>query len=92
MISTFVTVIIVSAFFILFFEGMGPKNKRKRKKEKMRKKIEASTIVGFVEDTSRDPFINHFIPPKVGNTGKFVPYSSVPENHWLHGFPHKKSK
>lgn len=94
MITTFVTVIIVSAFFILFFKDTGLKNKmrRRRKKRKMRKKNEPSTTAGFVEDTSRDPFIKHFIPPKVGNIGKFVPHSSIPENHWLHGFPHKKSK
>jgi hypothetical protein len=92
MITTLVTVIIVSAFFILFFEGMSSKNKMKRKKEIKRKKIEASTTAGFIEDTYRDPFINHFIPPKVGNIGKFVSYSGIPENHWLHGFPHKKSK
>jgi hypothetical protein len=71
---------------------MSSKNKMKRKKEIKRKKIEASTTAGFIEDTYRDPFINHFIPPKVGNIGKFVSYSGIPENHWLHGFPHKKSK
>ena len=90
MITTLVTVIIVSAFFILFFKGKISKNKRKIKK--IRKKVEASTTAGFVEDTYRDPFINHFIPPKVGNIGKFVAFSGIPENHWLHGFPHKKSK
>ena len=90
MITTLVTVIIVSAFFILFFKGKISKNKRKIKK--IYRKVEASTTAGFVEDTYRDPFINHFIPPKVGNIGKFVSYSGIPENHWLHGFPHKKSK
>jgi hypothetical protein len=89
MISIIVTIILVSAFFILFFGGMGPENKKEKKKVN---KPEASTTAGFIEDTYRDPFINHFIPPKVGNIGKFVPYSGVPENHWLHGFPHKKAK
>ena len=87
MISTFVTVIVVSAFFILFYEGS-----RKTVNKKVRKKPEASTTAGFIEDTYRDPFVDHFIPPKVGNIGNFVAYSSVPENHWLHGFPHKKAK
>lgn len=90
MITTLVTVIIVSAFFILFFKGKISKNKRKIKK--IYRKVEASTTAGFVKDTYRDPFINHFIPPKVGNIGKFVAFSSIPENHWLHGFPHKKAK
>ena len=80
------TAIIVSAVFILFFiEGS-------KKKKKVQKKPEASTTAGFVEDTYRDPFINHFIPPKVGNIGKFVPFSSIPEDNWLHGFPHKKAE
>ena len=91
MIDIIVTIILVSAFFILFFGGMGPENKKKKKKKKVNKP-EASTTAGFIEDTYRDPFINHFIPPKVGNIGKFVPYSSVPEDNWLHGFPHKKAK
>ncbi len=89
MIGTIVTIILVSAFFILFFEGMTPENKKEKKKVK---EPEAITTAGFIKDTYRDPFINHFIPPKVGNIGKFVPFSSVPEDNWLHGFPHKKSK
>jgi hypothetical protein len=86
MMDILVTAIIVSAVFILFFiEGS-------KKKKKVQKKPEASTTAGFVEDTYRDPFINHFIPPKVGNIGKFVPFSSIPEDNWLHGFPHKKAE
>jgi hypothetical protein len=86
MMDILATAIIVSALFILFFmEGS-------KKKRKIRKKPEASTTAGFIEDTYRDPFINHFIPPKYGNIGKFVPYSGVPEDNWLHGFPHKKAK
>jgi hypothetical protein len=87
MIGTFVTVVLVSAFFILFF-----KKKTAKKVKRVRKKPVVSTSNGFVEDTRSDPFIDHFIPPKYGNTGKFVAFSSIPENHWLHGFPHKKAK
>lgn len=86
MMDILVTAIIVSAVFILFFiEGS-------KKTKKVQKKPEASTTAGFIEDTYRDPFINHFIPPKVGNIGTFVPFSGVPEDNWLHGFPHKKAK
>ena len=92
MIGTIVTIILVSAFFILFFGGFSPENKKGNKKNKKVKNLEASTSAGFVKDTYKDPFIAHFIPPTVGNIGKFVPYSSVPENHWLHGFPHKEAK
>ena len=86
MMEILVTTIIVSAFFLLFFFIEGSK------KKKIRKKPEASTTAGFIEDTYRDPFINHFIPPKYGNIGTFVPFSGVPENNWLHGFPHKKAE
>ena len=90
MITTFVTVVIVSTFFILFFASYDTKSKNEKKKTK--KEPEASTTAGFIKDTYRDPYINHFIPPKVGNIGTFVAHSSVPENNWLHGFPHKKDK
>ena len=88
MLSTIVTVIVVSAFFILFFGRIGSKNKRKN----IKKQREASTTAGFVEDTYRDPVTNRFITPEVGEIGNYTGYSSVPENHWLHGFPHKKTK
>jgi hypothetical protein len=34
---------------------------------------------------------NGNIKPIYGDIGTFVAYSGVPENHWLHGFPHKKA-
>ena len=89
MIGTIVTIILVSAFFILFFEGMTPENKKEKKKVK---EPEASTTAGFIKDTYRDPFINHFIPPKGGNLRKFVPFSSAPAHLCLQGFPAKTSK
>lgn len=92
------TILLTSAFFILFFEqGMSSKNKSRRDEK-------VSTAHGFIEDT-RDAFIVPVYPTQVmnrditgkiipiyGDIGDFVPYSSVPEDHWLHGFPHKKSK
>jgi len=30
--------------------------------------------------------------PIYGDVGTFVAYSTVPEDHWLHGFPHEKTK
>ena len=102
MIGTIVTIILVSAFFILFFEpNWNSKNKRVVKKVK---KAKVSTTDGFVEDTD-DAFIIPRYPsqlikkdqsgkniPIYGDTGTFVAYSTIPEDHWLHGFPHKKSK
>ncbi|ALI95710.1 hypothetical protein OlV7_078c [Ostreococcus lucimarinus virus 7] len=91
------TILLTSAFFILFFEqGMSSKNKSRRDEK-------VSTAHGFIEDT-RDAFIVPVYPtqvmnrditgkiiPNYGDIGDFVPYSSVPEDHWLHGFPHEKA-
>lgn len=91
------TILLTSAFFILFFEqGMSSKNKSGRDEK-------VSTAHGFIEDT-RDAFIVPVYPTQVmnrditgkvipiyGDIGDFVPYSSVPEDHWLHGFPHEKA-
>tara|TARA_R110000851_G_scaffold140252_2_gene277567 strand:+ start:3688 stop:3981 length:294 start_codon:yes stop_codon:yes gene_type:complete len=97
MIRIIVTIILVSAFFILFF------NPSFELQNKIEPKEEASTTAGFIEDTD-DAFImpmypsplikmdsNGNIKPIYGDIGTFVAYSSVPENHWLHGFPHKKA-
>ena len=86
MFGIIVTIILVSAFFILFF------NPTFDLKNKTEPEAEASTTAGFIEDTYRGPFVDNFIPPKYGDVGTFVAYSSVPEDNWLHGFPHKKSE
>ena len=91
------TIHMTRAFIILFFEqGMTSKNKSRRDEK-------VSTAHGFIEDT-RDAFIVPVYPTQVmnrditgkiipiyGDIGDFVPYSSVPEDHWLHGFPHEKA-
>ena len=92
------TIILTSAFFILFFE-QGSFSKNKRVKD-----IEVSTAQGFIEDT-RDAFIVPVYPtqvmnrditgkviPMYGDIGNFVPYSGVSEYDWLHGFPHEKAQ
>jgi|SRR6056300_1284832 hypothetical protein len=92
------TIILTSAFFILFFEqGSFSKNKHV-------KNIEVSTADGFIEDT-RDAFIIPAYPTQImnrditgnvipiyGDIGDFVAYSSVSEYDWLHGFPHEKTQ
>jgi hypothetical protein len=91
------TILLVGAFFILFFK---PKYNLKNKTVQ---EPEASTTAGFIEDTD-DAFIIPTYPtqllkmdesgnikPVYGDIGTFVAYSSVPEDHWLHGFPHKKA-
>ena len=78
MIRIIMTILLVGAFFILFFK---PKYDLKNKTVS-----EPSTTKGFVEDTYRGPITDRFIPPKYGDIGTFVAYSSVPEDHWLSGF------
>lgn len=94
----FVTIILTSMFFVLFFEQYLRIND-----DDINSKNKVSTTDGFIEDT-RDAFIMPMYPtqllvrdetgkiqPTYGDIGTFVPYSSVPEDHWLHGFPHEKA-
>ena len=85
MLDILITIVLTSAFFILFFKPtMVTKNKRKEDKE--------STAHGFIEDTEGDPFLNRFVPPKnVSSESMFTGYSSVSQYNWLHGFPHEKA-
>ena len=97
MFRTVITILLVGAFFILFFK---PKYTLKNKRVS---EPEPSTTAGFIEDTD-DAFIMPMYPtqlikmdtrggikPIYGDIGTFGPYSSIPEDHWLHGFPHKKA-
>jgi len=97
MLRIIITIILVSAFFILFF------NPSFELQNKIDPTVEAGTTAGFIEDTD-DAFImpmyptqlikmdfNGNIKPIYGDIGTFVAYSSISENHWLHGFPHKKA-
>lgn len=87
MIKIVVTIILVSAFFILFFNPQFElQNKTVTKKEKV------STIEGFIKDSYSNPFIDNFIPPKYGDIGTFTAYSNIPDDHWLSGFPHEPSE
>ena len=79
-----------SAFFILFFEPS--------KKVVSENKSKPSTATGFIED-SREVFNVGKYPYDMmdskyihGDIGTFTGYSSVPEDHWLHGFPHEKAQ
>mgnify|MGYP006128429267 CR=1 FL=1 len=103
MLKIIFTIILTSIFFILFFE---PRINLKNKTEQDNKQIEQpSTTDGFIEDTY-DPFIIPLYPSRLdtdrgdtkmskhlyGDIGTFNGYSIIPEDHWLHGFPHEKSK
>jgi hypothetical protein len=86
------TIILTSAFFILFFEPS-----KKMVSENKSKPI-ASTATGFIEDSYEafhyPTYAHDMLESKYrfGDIGTFTGYSSVPEDHWLHGFPHEKTK
>ena len=86
------TIILTSAFFILFFEPS------KKVVSENKSKTSTSTATGFIED-SREVFKVGKYPYDMmdskyiyGDIGTFTGYSSVPEDHWLHGFPHEKAQ
>lgn len=85
MLDIIITIVLTSAFFILFFKpNTVTKNKRKEDQE--------STAHGFIEDTEGDPFLNKFVPPKnASSESMFTGYSSISQYNWLHGFPHEKA-
>lgn len=92
MLNVIVAIILTSAFFILFFE---PRLRLNSKNESESKKV--VTAEGFDDDT-REVIISGSYPYELmdskymyGDIGSFVGYSSVPEDHWLHGFPHEKA-
>jgi hypothetical protein len=87
MLRLIITILLVGAFFILFFK---PKYNLKNKTSS-NSEAEASTTDGFIEDTQRGPILfgRDGIPPRYGDIGSFVAYSTVAEDHWLSGFPQK---
>jgi len=93
MLRIILTILLVGAFFILFFKpNYNLKNKTDSGSEPTDTSTdEVSTTDGFVEDTHRGPILfgRDGIPPRYGDIGTFVAYSTVPETHWLSGFPQK---
>jgi hypothetical protein len=43
--------------------------------------------VGFVEDTGLESYGDVMKP---GDIGAFVPFSNIPDDSWLSGYPHLK--
>ena len=85
MIEIILTILMVGAFFILFFKPEYTlKNKSEEKEEEV---TEESSTVGFVEDTGLETFGAVF---EEGDMGTFVAYSTIPDDHWLSGSPHLK--
>ena len=89
MLGIILTILMVGAFFILFFKTpYNLKNKKEEKETETETKTEeVSSTVGFVEDTGLDSYGSVF---EKGDMGSFVPYSTIPEDSWLSGSPHLK--
>jgi hypothetical protein len=89
MLGIILTILMVGAFFILFFKTpYNLKNKKeKEEKEAETETEEVSSTVGFVEDTGLDSYGSVF---EKGDMVSFVPYSTIPEDSWLSGSPHLK--
>lgn len=89
MMEIILTILLVGAFFILFFKPQYTlKNKNEEEKEEEEEEVtEASSTVGFVEDTGLETFGAVF---EEGDMGTFVPYSTIPDDNWLSGSPHLK--
>jgi|SRR5210317_204254 len=95
MLGIILTILMVGAFFILFFKTpYNLKNKKEEtetetetEKETETETEEVSSTVGFVEDTGLDSYGSVF---EKGDMGSFVPYSTIPEDSWLSGSPHLK--
>jgi len=90
MMEIILTVLLVGAFFILFFKPQYTlKNKKEEEEEEEEEEevTEESSTVGFVEDTGLETFGAVF---EEGDMGTFVPYSTIPDDNWLSGSPHLK--
>lgn len=89
MLGIILTILMVGAFFILFFKTpYNLKNKKEETETETETKTEeVSSTVGFVEDTGLDSYGSVF---EKGDMGSFVPYSTIPEDSWLSGSPHLK--
>lgn len=91
MLGIILTILMVGAFFILFFKTpYNLKNKKEETETDTEVKTETeevSSTVGFVEDTGLDSYGSVF---EKGDMGSFVPYSTIPEDSWLSGSPHLK--
>jgi hypothetical protein len=84
MLGIFMTILMVGAFFILFFKT--PYTVIENKKQP-KVKEEVSSTMGFVEDTGLESYGDVMKP---GDTGTFVPFSNIPDDSWLSGYPHLK--
>jgi len=87
MLGIILTILMVGAFFILFFKTPYTLKNKKEKEEVVEEEVEVSSTVGFIEDTGLDTYGSVF---EKGDMGTFIPYSTIPDDNWLSGSPHLK--
>ena len=92
MIIAFITIFIVAISVTIFFFM---KNSSSQKKKMGDNNVEYISATEVMEENLKDPVIvsrAYFTEDKLGDLGNFTGYSSVSEDHWLHGFPHEKAQ
>ena len=82
MIGIIITILMVGAFFILFFKPSYTIKDDEEEEEEVQK--EESSNVGYIEDTGLDSYGAVF---EKGDMGTFVPHSTVADDSWLNGSP-----
>lgn len=91
MLIAFITIFIVAISVTIFFFM---KNSSSQKKKMDDNGVEYISATEVMEENLKDPVIvsrAYFTEDKLGDLGNFTGYSSVSEDHWLHGFPHEKA-
>lgn len=82
MIGIIITILMVGAFFILFFKPSYTIKDDEEEEEEVQK--EESSNVGYIEDTGLDSYGAVF---EKGDMGTFVAHSTVADDNWLSGSP-----
>ena len=84
MIGIIITILMVGAFFILFFKPSYTIKDDEEEEEEEEVQKEESSNVGYIEDTGLDSYGAVF---EKGDMGTFVAYSTVADDSWLSGSP-----
>ncbi len=84
MIGIIITILMVGAFFILFFKPSYTIKDDEEEEEEEEVQKEESSNVGYIEDTGLDSYGAVF---EKGDMGTFVPHSTVADDSWLNGSP-----
>ena len=84
MLGIIITILLVGAFFILFFKPSYTIKDDEEEEEEEEVQKEESSNVGYIEDTGLDSYGAVF---EKGDMGTFVAYSTVADDSWLSGSP-----